>query len=110
MLVASYGRIDTLLTADAEGDVTVPIRPPPVEILKVAHHGSSDTFLPELLELVRPQIAVVSVGRDNEYGHPTASTLAALKGFEGLAVYRTDRDGRVAIDTDGERISISEGR
>ena len=110
VLVASYGRIDTLLTADAEGDVTVPIRPPPVEILKVAHHGSSDTFLPELLELVRPQIAVVSVGRDNEYGHPTPSTLAALKGFEGLAVYRTDRDGRVAIDTDGERISISDER
>lgn len=110
VLVASYGRIDALLTADAEGDVTVPLRPPPVEILKVAHHGSADTFLPELLELTRPQVAVVSAGRDNDYGHPTPSTLAALEGSPGLTIYRTDRDGRVSIDTDGERISISHER
>ena len=90
--------------------MTVPIRPPPVEILKVAHHGSADTFLAELLELTRPQSRSSRSARDNDYGHPTPSTLAALEGFPGLAVYRTDRDGRVAIDTDGERISISDER
>ncbi len=110
VLIASYGEVDALLTADAEGNVTVPIRPPPVEILKVAHHGSADAYLPELLELVRPRVAVVSVGRRNDYGHPTPETMAALEGFPGLAVYRTDRDGRVTIDTDGHRISISEDR
>jgi competence protein ComEC len=110
VLVASYGEIDALLTADAEGNVTVPIRPPPVEILKVAHHGSADPFLPQLLELVDPQIAVVSVGAANDYGHPTPSTLEVLEGFPGLGVYRTDRDGRVTIETDGERLSVvSEG-
>ena len=110
VLVASYGEIDALLTADAEGNVTVPIRPPPVEILKVAHHGSDDPSLPQLLALVRPRIAVVSVGARNDYGHPTPSTLAALEGFPGLSVYRTDRDGRVTIETDGERLSVvSEG-
>ncbi|MGH3011820.1 MAG: DNA internalization-related competence protein ComEC/Rec2 [Gaiellaceae bacterium] len=106
VLLASYGEIDALLTADAEGNVTMPIRPPPVEILKVAHHGSADPFLPQLLELVRPRIAVVSVGAGNEYGHPTPSTLAALESRSGLRVYRTDRDGPVTIETDGEGLSV----
>jgi competence protein ComEC len=108
VLVASFGEVDALLTADAEGDVTVPIRPPPVEILKVAHHGSADPRLPELLELVRPRVAVVSVGARNDYGHPTPSTMGALQAFRGLAVYRTDRDGRLIVETDGRRISVTE--
>jgi competence protein ComEC len=107
VLVASYGRIDALLTADAEGNVTVPIRPPPAEILKVAHHGSADTGLPALLDLVDPRIAVVSVGASNDYGHPSPSTIATLTGFSGLDVYRTDLDGRITIETDGRRISVS---
>lgn len=106
VLVASYGTIDALLTADAEGNVTVPIRPPPVEILKVAHHGSADDSLPALLDLLDPEIAVVSVGRDNDYGHPTQSTMATLGGFSDLDVYRTDLDGRVTIETDGSRVSV----
>jgi competence protein ComEC len=108
VILASYGHVDALLTADAEGNVTVPIRPPPVEILKVAHHGSADPQLQQLLELVRPRFAVVSVGGGNDYGHPAPSTIGALAGFEDLAVYRTDRDGRVTIETDGERIRVAE--
>jgi competence protein ComEC len=108
VLVASFGEVDALLTADAEGDVTVPIRPPPVEILKVAHHGSADARLPRLLELVGPRVAVVSVGERNDYGHPTPETMAALGAFPGLAVYRTDRDGRVTIETDGRQITVAE--
>jgi competence protein ComEC len=109
VLVASYGQVDALLTADAEGEVTVPIRPPPVEILKVAHHGSADPYLPELLELVRPRLALLSVGAGNDYGHPTSETMAALDSFPGLDVYRTDRDGRVTIESDGAGISVTEG-
>jgi competence protein ComEC len=52
---------------------------------------------------------VVSVGRRNDYGHPTPETISALAAFPGLAVYRTDRDGRVTIETDGFRISVAEG-
>jgi competence protein ComEC len=107
VVLASYGTVDALLTADAEGDVTVPIRPPPVEILKVAHHGSADSFLPKLLELADPEVAVVSVGSRNDYGHPTTDTMSALAAYPGLAVYRTDRDGRVTIETDGRRISVA---
>ena len=108
VLLASYGQVDTLLTADAEGEVTVPIRPPPAEILKVAHHGSTDPLLPALLQLVRPSIAVVSAGEGNDYGHPAPETMAVLEGFTGLAVYRTDRDGAVTIETDGEHLSVFE--
>jgi competence protein ComEC len=110
VLLASYGKTDALLTADSESEVTLPLRPPPVEILKVAHHGSADPRLPQLLELVRPRVAVISVGEGNDYGHPTPSTLAALDAAPELDVYRTDRDGRVTIDSDGARVEVREER
>ena len=110
VLLATYGSFDVLLTADAESEVTLPLRPPPVELLKVAHHGSSDPGLSELLELVDPRIAVISVGTGNDYGHPTPSTLAALARDPGLDVYRTDEDGRVVIESDGRSFSVRTDR
>ena len=110
VLLASYGDVDALLPADAESGVTLPLRPPPVEILKVAHHGSADDGLPRLLELVRPQVAVISCGAGNDYGHPTSSTVAALEGAPNLDLYRTDEDGRVTVETDGARISVATER
>ena len=110
VLIASFGRTDALLTADAETNVTLPLRPPPVEILKVAHHGSADPGLPALLALVRPEVAVISVGAGNDYGHPAPSTLAALTRAPDLDVYRTDDDGRVTIESDGTRFAVLEER
>jgi competence protein ComEC len=110
VLLVSYGSTDALLTADAESDVTLPLRPPPVEILKVAHHGSADTGLPELLRRTTPRIALISVGAGNDYGHPTASTLAALADVPGLAVGRTDRDGSVSVESDGRNLLLREER
>jgi competence protein ComEC len=107
VLHVSYGELDALLTADAESDVVLPLRPPAVEVLKVAHHGSADEGLPDLLRRVRPRVAVISVGEQNDYGHPTPSTLQALADAPGLSVYRTDRDGRVVIDSDGDRLEVS---
>ncbi len=106
VLLASYGATDVLLTADAESNVTLPLRAPPVEVLKVAHHGSADDGLPELLGDLRPRIAVIEVGRRNDYGHPTPSTLAALEAAPGLTIYRTDEDGRVVVESDGKRITV----
>jgi competence protein ComEC len=110
VLLVSYGKVDALLTADAESDVTLPIDPPPAEILKVAHHGSSDEGLPELLERVQPEIAVISVGAHNDYGHPAPSTLATLRRAAGLRLYRTDEDGRVVVESDGRRIWVRSER
>ncbi|MEK6275023.1 MAG: DNA internalization-related competence protein ComEC/Rec2 [Actinomycetota bacterium] len=106
VLLASYGQVDALLTADAESDVTGHLHIPPVEILKVAHHGSDDPGLPRLLEQIHPRVAVISVGEHNDYGHPTASTIASLAQAPGLAVYRTDRDGRVVVESDGKAMTV----
>ena len=107
--LVSYGEVDVLLGADAESPVLLPLRLPPVEILKVSHHGSADAQLPTLLRQVRPNVAVISVGEGNTYGHPTPETLAALEASPGLAVYRTDRDGAVTVESDGHEISVATG-
>ena len=110
ILLISYGQVDLLLTADAESPVTLPLDPPPVEILKVAHHGSADPGLPELLERLRPKVAVISVGLGNDYGHPTRSTLSALEHAPGLRLYRTDLDGPVVVESDGARLWVRSER
>jgi competence protein ComEC len=106
VLLASYGDVDALLTADAETDVTAPLLARRVEILKVAHHGSEDEGLEAELRQLRPAVAVISCGRGNDYGHPRAPTLAALRTVSGLSLYRTDLDGRVTVDSDGRRIAV----
>ena len=65
--------------------------------MKVAHHGSEDPGLVDELRTLRPRIAVISCGRNNDYGHPRPETLAALAASPGLAVFRTDEDGRVGF-------------
>ncbi|MGD0274105.1 MAG: DNA internalization-related competence protein ComEC/Rec2 [Gaiellaceae bacterium] len=106
VVIASYGSVDLLLPADSESPFTLPLAIQPVEVYKVAHHGSADDGLRELLERLDPQIAIISVGRDNDYGHPTPSTLATLAEDAGLAVFRTDRDGRVTLESDGCSITV----
>jgi competence protein ComEC len=66
----------------------------PVDVLKVAHHGSAYQS-PQLLAAVRPRVALISVGAGNDYGHPARRTLRALRRL-GAVVRRTDRDGTVA--------------
>ena len=106
VLLATFGSVDILFTADAESDVTrsLPLRP--VEVLKVAHHGSSDEGLGDELRLLKPRIAVIEVGRRNVYGLPKASTVSALLGVPGLTLYRTDENRRVVMETDGRTISV----
>ena len=85
VLLATYGDTDALLTADAETEVTARLVSRRIEILKVAHHGSADQGLVQELRELRPAIAVISCGRGNDYGHPRASTLAALRASPGSA-------------------------
>ncbi len=106
VILASYGTTDALFTADAESNVTLPLRPQAVEILKVAHHGSEDEGLGALLALLRPRVAVISVGEHNDYGHPDPSTVATLRSFPGLSLYRTDEDGRVTVESDGRELIV----
>jgi competence protein ComEC len=98
--VAEQGSCRVLLPADAEAPVELPLDPPRVQVLEVAHHGSADPGLPALLRAVRPALAVISVGAGNPYGHPAPATLAALAAA-GVPVRRTDRDGPVEVDCPG---------
>jgi competence protein ComEC len=91
------GGVRVLLTADVESDVLGALDLPPVDVLKVSHHGSADIGLPALLARLRPTVAVISVGARNLYGHPAPATIRALSRAVP-DVYRTDRDGTVAID------------
>jgi competence protein ComEC len=96
-----HGDFDLLLPADAESNVTAALRLPRVEALKVAHHGSADEGLPDLLERTDPELAAIEVGRGNPYGHPAPSTLTALRHVPQL--FRTDRDGTIRLRIrDGE--------
>ena len=81
----------------------------PVDVLKVAHHGSAYQA-PELLQAARPRIALVSVGAGNDYGHPAPATMRRLAGL-GAVVGRTDRDGDLAVvgDPSGLRL-VRRGR
>jgi competence protein ComEC len=96
VLEAHWGNFSMLLTADAEAEA-VPLDPGPVDVLKVAHHGSDDAGLGALLERTHPTLAVISVGEGNPYGHPAPGTLAVLARHR-IPIMRTDEDGDVVID------------
>ena len=94
VILARWRRFSMLLTADAEAEA-VPIDPGPIDVLKVAHHGSDDAGLGALLDRTGPKLAVISVGADNPYGHPTPGTLATLAAHGvRTAAHRPRRDRR----------------
>jgi competence protein ComEC len=95
VLIARWRRFELLLTGDAEAELA-PVNPGPVDVLKVAHHGSADTGLDELLRRIRPTAALISVG-ENSYGHPAPETLADLRSA-GVPALRTDRVGDITIE------------
>ncbi len=97
-----------LLTADAESPVLAPLDLPPVDVLKVSHHGSADPGLPALLQRLRPRVALIEVGAHNTYGHPTPSTLQALATAVPI-VKRTDHDGAVRVELRAGRATVSSG-
>lgn len=90
-----WRRFRMYLPGDGEAEA-VPVDPGPLDVLKVAHHGSDDAGLPALLARSRPALAVIPVGAGNPFGHPTRETVAALAAA-GARVLRTDRDGTVSI-------------
>jgi beta-lactamase superfamily II metal-dependent hydrolase len=104
-----FGKVGVLFAADAEAqterwllDSQAKLR---AAVLKVPHHGSRYSSTPKFLQAVQPLVAVVSVGAGNEYHHPDAQTLDRLARM-GTRVFRTDIDGSIAIESDGEKIEV----
>ncbi len=107
VLLVRWRWFSMLLTADAEAG-EVPIDPGPVDVLKVAHHGSEDPGLGALLDRATPRLAVISVGVDNPYGHPAADTLSELA-QHGVQTLRTDRHGSIEVDVDKNSFVVRTG-
>jgi competence protein ComEC len=108
VLLARWRDFSMLLTADAEAEA-VPLDPGPVDVLKVAHHGSEDAGLADLLDRTAPKLALISVGEGNTYGHPSPATLAALEDEEVMTL-RTDVDGTLVLDVSRRKIEVGASR
>jgi competence protein ComEC len=114
VLRLTYGRASFLLTGDLEleGELHLLAQedlPLDSTVLKVSHHGARTATTLRFLEAVTPQLAVVSAGAGNRYGHPHPDVLARLE-EAGALVWRTDGCGDVHIATDGERLWVRTGR
>jgi len=111
VLHLSQGKVSFLLTTDimqeAEWELLRRRAKLSSSVLKVAHHGSDTSTTPEFLAVVNPQLAVISAGADNKFGHPSGEVLARLKARIGSqGIFRTDMHGTIECITDGERLWV----
>jgi competence protein ComEC len=98
-----------LLTGDMEEDIDPIVSNrglPAVDVLKVAHHGSATATSAALLARLRPAVSIISVGADNDYGHPNGGTMARLRAASGT-IARTDLDGTVDVMLDGASVTVT---
>jgi len=109
----TYGQVSVLLPGDIEAVVEqrlvgggAPLRS---TVLKAAHHGSCGSTTPEFLGAVDPQAVAISVGADNDFGHPCDGVLGRLQG-RGVPVYRTDEQGTLEVITDGTWVWVETER
>lgn len=104
-----YSKLSLLFTGDAGGEIERQLiqerKSIDADILKVGHHGSSVSSTRDFLCAVTPCISVISVGRNNMYGHPARSTIDRLLDV-GSKIYRTDRNGDVTIKSDGNAYQV----
>lgn len=98
-LLTAYGR-RVLMTGDmeeeAEGRLTTEWKAPSVDVLKVAHHGSRTSSNERWLDTIQPAMAVISVGRENRFGHPSPEVLERLKDRQ-ILTWRTDHHGAITL-------------
>lgn len=101
-VVLEYGETRVLFTGDSEEDVERIVGPRvgDIDVLKVGHHGSLTSTTWDFLEAITPEIALISMGRDNRYGHPHPVILERLEDM-GVAIFRTDRDRDVLLTSYG---------
>jgi competence protein ComEC len=104
-----YGHVAILLTGDISAEtermILPALSPAPIRILKVAHHGSRTSTSQALLDAWKPQIALISCGRGNRFGHPAREVIDRLQAAS-VRIYRTDRDGQITLDTDGNAVAV----
>ncbi len=109
ILKAEYGKTSFLFDADAETELETSIVESGADlsatVLKVGHHGSKNATSYRFLREVMPQYAVISVGKNNRYGHPDEETLSRLSDAD-VKVLRTDERGDIIISSDGKTLTL----
>jgi competence protein ComEC len=107
VLRLSYGSTSFLLASDMPDTLEQKIASTlkQTTVLKVGHHGSKTSSSAAFLNVIKPEVAIISVGAGNTYGHPAAETLNRLQAV-GARVYRTDQAGTVTVSTDGNTYTV----
>nr|MBA2627256.1 MBL fold metallo-hydrolase [Gemmatimonadales bacterium] len=107
VLLVDYGAFSALFAGDAglPAERLMAGHAGRVDLLKVGHHGSRGASGDAWLEELRPRAAVISVGQRNRYGHPAAEALARLARHHA-ELWRTDREGTITVNTDGQRMTV----
>lgn len=106
----TYGNNSFMFTGDAETlsetEILNSYDDLKADVLKVGHHGSTTSTSKKFLNAVSPKYAVISVGKDNSYNHPTKTTMDKLKEM-GVDVYRTDEQGTIECVSNGQTITFN---
>ncbi len=115
VLRLKMGEVSFLLTADimweAEFELVARRASLTSTVLKVAHHGSATSTTAEFLAVVKPRLAIISVGEGNPFGHPSDKVVDRLKQEPGQEnIYRADEHGTIEFITDGERLWARVGK
>ncbi len=111
VLRLTFGKTSFVFTGDAEKKAEqdmlakFPASYFRADVLKLGHHGSSTSTSDEWFSAVSPEYAVISCGKNNDYGHPHRETLSLLK-KNGKTYFRTDTDGSIVMSSDGESVKI----
>jgi competence protein ComEC len=107
ILRVERGRFSALFMGDATDEALADLLLDPEglrsRVYVPPHHGAATPHAVTLVQAIRPEIALISVGAGNRYGHPTPETLAALS---GITTFRTDRDGTVEVSLDGSGLVV----
>jgi len=105
--LVQYGKFKILITGDAPSSAQdkAVIGVGQISVLRIAHHGSKTGLDDKILGELSPDLAVISVGAKNRYGHPSPKILELLKRF-GIKTLRTDQDGEIEIVSDGKEWGI----
>lgn len=108
----TFGNFAMLFTGDAEGPVEKDMaasygKKLKCQVLKAGHHGSKTSSTAEFLKLVQPESVVMSLGVNNQYGHPHEALLKRLQKQGVKNIYRTDANGTITIVSDGSSYSIT---
>ena len=111
VLKLTYGKVSYIISGDIQARAEQKLVDANVgaelqaDVLVVGHHGSKTSSSAAWLDAVKPSVALIGVGLNNQYGHPHDEVIQRLR-FRGIAIYRTDLDGTVEVTSDGERYDV----